>query len=250
MFGKLAAGVCLLLVGAFSSEGQAASNDSVAVAARAQSAYFKGDAATLQSLVQEFSPWSRSSDETQSYVYALVSFRLLQHSVRTQRDADAKRAGESCVGTLDALLKRNPKSYEAYALQSACYGYLANLGGMAAIRNGSRSGKSIESALALAPQHPRVILIDGFGVYFRPKFVGGDVAKGCRRFGEAFVLFEAAGSGAASVIEWGHAEAGYWFGRCAQDAGKTLEARRAYERALQLAPDFDAARKALVTLRD
>ncbi len=96
-----------------------------------------------------------------------------------------KGPGGACVGTLDALLGREPKSAEALALQSSCYGYLAGLGGMGAIRNGSRSGKAVEAAVALEAGNPRVILADGFGVYHRPKFVGGDKAKGCARFREA-----------------------------------------------------------------
>ena len=80
------------------------------------------------------------------YASAYKQFRLLQEAVLAKRDSDAKRAGDACVTTLDALIQRQPRSFEALALQSACYGYLANLGGMAAIRNGSRSGKSIEAA--------------------------------------------------------------------------------------------------------
>jgi len=125
---------------------------------------------------------------------------------------------------------------------------LANLGGMGAIRNGSRSGKSIEAALALDARNPRVMLIDGFGVYFRPKFVGGDKGKGCARFKEAASSFDAAGSSAApspAGVSWGAAESHYWSGRCARDAGDAAGARREFERALALAPDFAAAAKAL-----
>ncbi|MEY3337784.1 MAG: hypothetical protein RL245_776, partial [Pseudomonadota bacterium] len=145
-------------------------------------------------------------------------------------------------------LKRDPKSAEGHALQSACYGYLANLGGMGAIRNGSRSGKSIEAALALDARNPRVVLIEGFGVYFRPKFVGGDKGKGCARFKAAAVSFESAASSAVvspAGVSWGAAESHYWSGRCARDAGDTAGARKEFERALALAPDFSAATKAL-----
>lgn len=231
----------------------AASGDGTAAAARAQSAFFKGDASSLQALVTELAPWGRSADEAEQYAYALVNFRWLQHSVRAKRDNDAKSAGGACVATLDTLLKRNPKSFEAHALQSACYGYLANLGGMAAIRNGSRSGKSMEAALALAPQNPRVVLLDGFGVYFRPKFVGGDPLKGCQRFAEAVRLFGVTSAGTAlgsspTVIEWGSAEAHYWQGRCQQQAGDAAAAKQSYQRALVLADDFVAARRALASL--
>ena len=184
------------------------------------------------------------------YVAAYEQFRVLQDAILTQRESDAKRAGESCVTTLDALLKRQPKSFEGLALQSACYGYLANLGGMAAIRNGSRSGKSIEAALALAPKSARVVLIDGFGLYFRPKFVGGDKIKGCARLKEATQIFDANNSGRTnsasnSSLDWGAAEAHYWSGRCARDAGDVTTARAEFERALSIDPTLAVAKRAL-----
>lgn len=184
------------------------------------------------------------------YVAAYAQFRVLQEAVLAKRGGDAKRAGETCVSTLDALIKRHPKSFEALALQSACYGYLANLGGMAAIRNGSRSGKSIEAALALAPKNPRVILIDGFGLYFRPKFVGGDKGKGCARINEATRLFDEGNSSrtnsaAHSSLDWGAAEAHYWSGRCARDLGDMVTARAEFEKALTLDPNLAAAKQAL-----
>jgi tetratricopeptide (TPR) repeat protein len=193
------------------------------------------------------------SDATMSdpqYASAYKQFRALQEAVLAKRDSDAKRAGDSCVTTLDALIKRQPRSFEALALQSACYGYLANLGGMAAIRNGSRSGKSIEAALALSPKSPRGILVDGFGLYFRPKFVGGDKGKGCARIKEAVKAFDSSNSSAAepvlaSALDWGAAEAHYWSGRCARDAGDTATARAEFEKALALDPNLAVAKKAL-----
>ena len=184
------------------------------------------------------------------YASAYKQFRLLQEAVLAKRDSDAKRAGDACVTTLDALIQRQPRSFEALALQSACYGYLANLGGMAAIRNGSRSGKSIEAALALAPKNPRVILVDGFGLYFRPKFVGGDKGKGCARIREATKAFDAnnsngAASASGSALDWGAAEAHYWSGRCARDSSDATTARAEFEKALVLDPNLAVAKKAL-----
>jgi tetratricopeptide (TPR) repeat protein len=182
------------------------------------------------------------------YASAYKQFRLLQEAVLTKRDGDAKRAGDACVTMLDTLIQRQPRSFEALALQSACYGYLANLGGMAAIRNGSRSGKSIEAALALAPKNPRVILVDGFGLYFRPKFVGGDKGKGCARIKEATKAFDSlntSGAASASALDWGAAEAHYWSGRCARDAGDAAMARAEFEKALVLDPNLAVAKKAL-----
>ncbi|MEN9838487.1 MAG: hypothetical protein RLZ79_2155, partial [Pseudomonadota bacterium] len=44
------------------------------------------------------------------YASAYKQFRLLQDAVLAKRDSDAKRAGDACVSTLDALIQRQPRS--------------------------------------------------------------------------------------------------------------------------------------------
>jgi tetratricopeptide (TPR) repeat protein len=234
----LAAGVAPLLA--------RAAEDLASSAAKAQAAFYARDAAALAQLAAATAPWAKSANPREQYAHAYVQFRALQVAMLQRREKDSEKAGAACVDTLDAALKREPKSAEALALQSSCYGYLAGLGGMGAIRNGSRSGKSVEAALALEPKNPRVILADAFGIYHRPKFVGGDKAKGCAKFREAAAAFDAAGvATAANGIGWGAPETHYWVGRCASDAGDAAAAKQAYERALALAPQFVAAKKAL-----
>jgi len=215
------------------------------VAGAAQAAYFAGNAAELERLAVATTAWAKSASTREQYTYAYVQFRSLQVAIGAKRKDVASKAGDACVDTVDAIVKREPKFAEAYALQSACYGYMTNLGGMAAIRNGSKSGKSIEAAMALEPRNPRILLVDGFGVYFRPKFVGGDKVKGCARFREAATAFDAAAGASSAGIDWGVAESHYWVGRCAQDAGDASGARREFERAAAIAPDFLAAKRAL-----
>jgi tetratricopeptide (TPR) repeat protein len=238
--GLLAAGAAVLLCGA--STARAA--DPAAVAAQAQAAYFTANAPALRELLLTNAAWSNAVASAQIYTYAYLQFRLLQLAVAARREVEARAAGEACIGTLDLAMRREPKSAEIHALRSACYGYLASLGGFAAIRNGSRSGKSIDAALALDARNPRVLLVDGFGLYFRPKFAGGDKLKACARFREAAAAFTAATAPAAGP-SWGAPEAQLWMGRCARDAGDTEGARMAFEAALALAPEFAAARRRL-----
>ncbi len=238
--------VASLIAGGLAPARAEAAEDLASVATKAQSAFFALDGAALSQLATATAPWAKSANTREQYAHAYVQFRVQQIATLQGREKDAQKAGTACVETLDAALKREPKSAEALALQSSCYGYLAGLGGMGAIRNGSRSGKSAEAAVALEPKNPRVILVDGFGVYQRPKFVGGDKAKGCAKFIEAAAAFDAAGAAVtASGVGWGAPEAHYWAGRCAADAGNAAAAKPRYERALQLAPEFAAARKAL-----
>jgi hypothetical protein len=121
---------------------------------------------------------------------------------------------------------------------------MAGLGGtFAAIRNGRASGKAMQQALALDAGNPRVVLVDAFGLYFRPKIAGGDKSKACGRFREAGAAFDRGGTAASGA--WGPAEAHFWLGRCLLDTDNPGGARREFEAALKLAPEFAAAQRAL-----
>ena len=219
-----------------------------AVMQAAQTAYFSENASRLDAELERIQAWSNSARPAESYAYAYLQFRRLQLAVLSNDEKRAKQAGSRCTDTLDRLLKADAALAEGHALLSACYGYLANLGGLAAIRNGSRSGKAMEAALALAPQNPRVRLIDGFGIYFRPAFVGGDKVDGCRRFAAAADAFADTVSDPAAVLsghDWGAAEAFYFKGRCARDQGDAARAAEAFAKALELAPDFKRAARAV-----
>lgn len=234
-------GLCAMLPGA-----AVAAEDPAEIGARAQIAYLKSDAADIGRLVASTAGWDKSAVPVELYARAFVQFRQLQFALAAKDDDLAASSGASCVKALDAATRKDPRFAEAFALQSVCYGYMANLGGFGAIKNGSRSGKSIESALMLDLKNPRVILVEGFGLYFRPKFVGGDKVKGCARFKEAAAAFDAgAGRSTTTGIPWGHAEAHYWLGRCAIEAGDAVASRRSFERALSIAPEFAAAKKRL-----
>lgn len=231
--------VCAAMPGAAPAQ----SLDRASITARAQTAYLREDAAALGRLEAQTRVLGRSKDPLELYTHAFVQFRILQLAVKRKQDDAAEAAGEACVTALDTALEGSARFVEGHALQSACYGYLANLGGFSAIRNGSRSGSSIEKAIAQAPRNPRVILVDAMGYYFRPSFVGGDQKKACARFLEAVNAFER--DEGANGIRWGAPEAHYWVGRCKRAEGDREAERQFFERALQLAPDFAAARRAL-----
>jgi tetratricopeptide (TPR) repeat protein len=217
--------------------------DRASVTSRAQTAYFSEDAAGLGRLEASARAWSRSKDPIELYTYAFVQLRIAQLATKQKKEDAAEAAGKACVAALDIALEGSAGFTEGHALQSACYGYLANLGGLGAIRNGSRSGKSIDRALAQSPRNPRVILVEAMGYYFRPSFAGGDEKKACARFLEAVSAFDK--DDGANGIRWGAPEAHYWVGRCKRAEGDPEAERQFFQRALQLAPNFAAAKRAL-----
>jgi tetratricopeptide (TPR) repeat protein len=215
------------------------------VVAQATRAFFAGDGAALQTLSANSTAWTTSKNGDELQAAAFVQFRLAQWAVSRNDTSALKAAGERCVALTAAAVTIEPKRAEGYALQSACYGYLATLGGFGAISNGRKSGKAMSAALALDPQNPRVVLVDAISYTFRPRIAGGDKAKAYARAQEAAKLFDTNKSGLGLFAGWGAAEAWYWVGRGAEHAGDAATARQAYERALALEPAFAAARRKL-----
>ena len=224
-----------------------AADDAAAVVARAHSAWLRGVEPELAQLATTEARWANSAAAPELHAFAFIQFRALQLAAVRKDSKAATRAGEACTasaGKAAAAARTGPLAAESWALQSACYGYVAGLGGMfAGIRNGRASGTAMQQALALDPGNPRVVLVDAFGLYFRPKIAGGDKLKACGRFREAGAAFDRAGATASGG--WGPAEAHFWLGRCLLDADNPGGARREFEAALKLAPEFAAAQRAL-----
>ena len=224
-----------------------AADEAATVLAKGQSAWLRGAEAELAQLAGANGRWAASAAANEQYAYAFLQFRLLQLAAAKKHQDAASTAGDACVasaGKAAAADRTGPIAAEAWALQSACYGYVAGLGGtFAAIRNGRASGKAMEQALALEARNPRVLLVDAFGLYFRPKIAGGDKLKACARFRDAGAAFDRAAT--AALGGWGSAETHFWLGRCLLDVKDSAGARREFETALTLAPEFAAAQRAL-----
>jgi tetratricopeptide (TPR) repeat protein len=209
----------------------------------ATNTFLAGNGTALRALATTTTAWWQSTNRDEVYSAAFVQFRLAQLASSADDKAALKAAGERCVALANAAIKIDPNFTVGHAVLSACYGYLANLGGFAAIGNGRNSGKAMAAAMKLDALNPQAVLVDAVSLRFRPRIAGGDKQKAYLRAQEAAQLF------AASPADWGAAEAHYWVGRGAAEAGDSAKARAAYERALALAPEFAAARKALAATK-
>ena len=181
----------------------------VSMGNRAQQAFLRADTAALERIEADTRSWQRSQDPMTLYGYAFVKLRVMQLARDARRDEQVEAAGEACVDALDTALKASPRFSDAYNLRAACHVYL-----------GSAS------------------LISWFG----PGFFG-DQEKGCERFLEATTAFGK--DEPASNIRWGAPESYFWAGRCKRQEGDRETEQQFFEQALQLAPGYVAAQRAL-----
>lgn len=124
----------------------------------------------------------------------------------------------------------------AVALRGAVTGQLAGVSGaLGAMRFGPRAFRLLDQALELAPNDPRVALLNGITRLNAPKAFGGGPAKGEPDLRRAIALF-AADRSTAPAPTWGLVDAHIWLGIALEQLKRYDEARAALEQALSLAP--------------
>ncbi len=124
----------------------------------------------------------------------------------------------------------------ALALRGAVTGQIAGVGGaLKAMRFGPRAFKQLDEALKLAPNDPRVALLNGITRLNAPRAFGGGPAKGEPELRRALALF-ANDRPVSPAPAWGHVDAWIWLAIALERQDRRTEARAALEEALVLAP--------------
>jgi tetratricopeptide (TPR) repeat protein len=155
---------------------------------------------------------------------------------------------ERAIGILQRSDAARPMAETKVVIASA-YGTLAGGGMRAAMRNGPRANAAEDEAKEMAPNNPRVLLVSGISAFYKPAAFGGGKDKARAAITRAIAAFPN-DRPAAPMPAWGHAEAYAWLGQIEADAGNTAAARRAYQRALELEPEYNWVRLVLLPALD
>lgn len=239
---------CSLVLGLCSShtthaQGRAELDDA---AARAQYAYLTSDVRALEEVLGEVSQMSFESNlgPLKSYQLAYGHWKVAQ--LYAQRGPSGRaamsKAAKSCVEHAKTAVKQDSGSAEAYAVQAICEdkpNALQQLGEGDCERN-----RAMRAAVSLAPKNPRVKLVAALCA--RPTQSDAQV----NRWREVVGSFDEAAKPTSAAADWGHAEALTLLAQAQLSAGQPVAARDAIERALVIAPDYDAAQAVLKQIAD
>ena len=179
------------------------------------------------------------------YYIALADYRiagLLSEESKDQASEHLKVAVEH----LKKATEIDPQAAEAYALLSSAYGLQIGLSPMKTMLLGPKSGKAIQKAKQLAPDNPRVVLNAAISDFNTPEMFGGSKEKGLQGFQRAAELFAQEEPTDPIQPVWGHREAYAWLGIAYQGQGELELARTAFEKALEIDPDFGWVKYALL----
>lgn len=192
-----------------------------------------GDAARVQSARARF---ERAIDAgpraaLSHYYVGLADYRLIDLVDDEERSEDVM---DDAQKHLEQAVELRPEWAEAHALLASVYGRKASQGMFSGMRYGPRAQRAMETATSLAPENPRVLLLDAISLYNTPERWGGDKDKAIEQLHAALDQFEDAAPSDPLAPQWGHADAYAWLGIAHLEAGRTDAARAALEKALEV----------------
>jgi tetratricopeptide (TPR) repeat protein len=153
---------------------------------------------------------------------------------------------DSAVEHLEKAIEKQSDFADAHALLSSCYGMKISFAPLKAIVLGPKSGREMERARKLSPDNPRVALLEAISTYNTPALFGGGKEKGLEAMKRAAELFERWNAPDSLLPDWGKAEVYAWIGLAHLDRNESILARKAFETALRINPDYGWVKYALL----
>jgi tetratricopeptide (TPR) repeat protein len=200
----------------------------------------KWDAAEMQKARAHFERLlaGKKHEALLRYYLGYCDYRLVIFHQQKKNTEMMKKHLDEAINHLETAVKLNNKSAEAYALLASCYGQKAGLAPMLGMTLGPKSGMTMQAAQQLAPNNPRVVLLDAIGTYYKPAMFGGSKEAALAGFKRAAELFDKEKISDPLQPDWGRPEAHAWIGVAYLDKNDNANARAALERALEIAPEY------------
>ena len=195
----------------------------------------------LDSMYAARATFERALADTGLVAWGHYYIALADYRIAGLLEGESKDPSEHLNAAVEHLKKAteiDPQAAEAYSLLSSVYGWQIGLSPMKSMLLGPRVGKAAQKAKQLAPDNPRVVLSAAISDFNTPEMFGGNKEKGLQGFQRAAELFAQEEPTDPIQPVWGHREAYAWLGIAYQNQGELESARTAFEKALEIDPDF------------
>lgn len=177
-----------------------------------------------------------------AHYYAGSASGSLANMITEGREPERKRELvdhiNSAIQHMEIVVELDPMLADGWNLLSSAYVHKTSVRPLKAIGLSRKYRRARARALELEPKNPRVILIGGIIDYALPGVVGGNKDRAEGAFEEAARLFAEEVIDDPFVPSWGHDEAYARLGIVYMDRGDLVDARNAFERALEINPEF------------
>lgn len=208
------------------------------------------DKGSIDSLKQARAVAERATNGSENkalahYYVGLADFRTI--NLIPEDDEDRReQVIKDAVSHLKRATEADETMGDAWALLSGCYGQMMGMNPMQGMSLGPKSSEALNKAKERSPDNPRVWIVDGTSDFYTPNMFGGDKEQALKKFKKAARLAEQESIDDPLMPSWGHAEAHAWIGIAHMDAERYDQARTAFERALDLNPDYGWVRQVLL----
>lgn len=202
-------------------------------------AVLAGDSENIASLAYQLEPFTKKDEQFTSYAQyhaAHAYYRLATipgAATEKQIDGFLNKAQDHLESAIDS----DPEFAEAHILLSSIYGMKA-AGFISGMKYGPRAQSATEKARSLAPDNPRLHLIEGIGNIYKPKMFGGGIDRALESIEKAIALYPDDSPSSPLDPDWGHAEAYAWLGQIHEMNGDSKKARDAFIKALEIEPEY------------
>lgn len=164
-----------------------------------------------------------AAKQTDPYQAALA-YSYLSAVAMEQRDkGGAKRAAEAGIPFAEKAVAAKAAS-EHYRILGTLYGQVIPAAPLTAFTFGRKSQDAINKAIELDPKSAMAYVSRGVGEYYLPQPLGGGVELAMKSFEKAIAL--------NPKLD----EAQLWMGLALRKAGRNADARKAFQKALDLNP--------------
>lgn len=187
---------------------------------------------------------TNAEDKNSRYRLALAQFGLLTATMRDQDEDLFDAYNEQTQENLDVLMKDKRYKAEAAALLAAVYGLEMGYSPWKGMYLGSKSGGLLEKALKENPSSPLVWKLYANSRLFTPDSFGGDVNEAIEAYTKAIQLYETHKE--ATENNWFYLDAMAFLGQAYAKNGDNKNAILWYEKALQIEPDYNWVKYALL----
>jgi tetratricopeptide (TPR) repeat protein len=171
------------------------------------------------------------------YYLGYIDYQMAVAVYRMDKEK-APASLDSAVMHLEKALQINDNNAEAHALLASCYGMQIAFSPLSGIWLGPKSGSEMGKARELSKENPRVALLGAIGTYNTPSMFGGGKEKGFEAMKRAAELFDRWKTADSLQPDWGKEQVYAWIGLAYLDRKETILARKAFEKALDINPDY------------
>jgi tetratricopeptide (TPR) repeat protein len=163
-------------------------------------------------------------DAAAQYNYALASSYEAEVSLELKDKASAKRFAGDGIRAAESAVSLDPGKAEYYRLLGTLYGQaIQDL--LSGLSYGKKAQMALETAKQKDPKAAEVWVADGVGKYYLPDALGGGASPAIASFKHAIEL------------DPKNAEAWLWLGMAQRKGKDNNEARKSFEKSLQLDPN-------------